>query len=452
MIEPPARYVESPRGLFPTLCALGPGIIVAGSVIGGGELINAPVQAARFGFVLLWAALLACVLKFFLQVEIGRYAIVHNCTTFEALNLIPGFKMKGISWISWVYVFGYTITQVGLVGILLAIAGLLSKICPLPTENSVVCYGIGIYVVTQLLLWLSAYALLEKVVMVLVAFFSLAAMLALVLIQGTDYRISSQDLLAGMQFSFGGQPALATVAVISMIGALGTTANELFQYPYWLLEKGFAEYIGPPGTENRISRARGWIRILRFDVGVSTLIATVITATFFLLGAAVFYGHGSEPQGIGVVQEISRIFTVTYGRESHLLFGLGAVATLFSTLLISSAASGRMGADLLGTIGYLKRTDTVAVHRWQQRIHTFYLAMVLVVFLILEGRQPPAMIVIFAQFVSGLFLTPLLMLSVGWLAFHTEKPLRMGRTSATCLLVSIVVVCSCIVAALWARI
>ena len=168
MTEPSASVVEPPRGILPTLGALGPGIIVAGSVIGGGELINAPVQAAKFGFVLLWAALLACVLKYFLQVEIGRYAILHNSTTFEALNLCPGPKIAGISWISWIYMVGYTVTQVGLVGILLAIAGLLSAMFPLGpfAEYSVTIWGILVYGLTQFLLWRSRYAGLEKIVMV----------------------------------------------------------------------------------------------------------------------------------------------------------------------------------------------------------------------------------------------------------------------------------------------
>lgn len=68
------------------LAAVGPGIVVTGSVIGSGELINVPVQAATFGFVLLWAVLLSCVIKYFLQVEIARHAMVENRTTFEAIN------------------------------------------------------------------------------------------------------------------------------------------------------------------------------------------------------------------------------------------------------------------------------------------------------------------------------------------------------------------------------
>ena len=41
--NPPTRF-------GPMLLAIGPGIVVTGSVIGSGELINTPVQAAKFGF------------------------------------------------------------------------------------------------------------------------------------------------------------------------------------------------------------------------------------------------------------------------------------------------------------------------------------------------------------------------------------------------------------------
>ena len=72
------------------LLAIGPAIVVSGSVIGSGELINVPVQAAKFGFVLFWAVILSCIIKYFLQVELGRHCLVHNRTTIQALNLVPG--------------------------------------------------------------------------------------------------------------------------------------------------------------------------------------------------------------------------------------------------------------------------------------------------------------------------------------------------------------------------
>ena len=69
-----------PQRLLGIVVAIGPGIVVIGSIMGSGELINAPLQAAKFGFVLLWAVILSCVIKYFLQIEIGRHALAHDRT------------------------------------------------------------------------------------------------------------------------------------------------------------------------------------------------------------------------------------------------------------------------------------------------------------------------------------------------------------------------------------
>ena len=45
------------------LLAIGPTIVVSGSLIRSGELINVPVQAACFGFVLFWAVILSCLFR-----------------------------------------------------------------------------------------------------------------------------------------------------------------------------------------------------------------------------------------------------------------------------------------------------------------------------------------------------------------------------------------------------
>ena len=79
------------------LLASGPGIVVAGSVMGSGELINTPIQAAKFGFVLLWVVIVSCLIKYFLQVEIARHCLIHNRTTVEALNICPGPKIRNTS-------------------------------------------------------------------------------------------------------------------------------------------------------------------------------------------------------------------------------------------------------------------------------------------------------------------------------------------------------------------
>src|SRR5262245_12357025 len=85
---------EAPARLGGVLAQIGPGLVVTGSVIGSGELINTPKRAAEFGFAILWAVILSCVIKWWLQVELGRYCLANNLTTVQALNTLPGLKIR----------------------------------------------------------------------------------------------------------------------------------------------------------------------------------------------------------------------------------------------------------------------------------------------------------------------------------------------------------------------
>jgi Mn2+/Fe2+ NRAMP family transporter len=63
---------------------IGPGIIIAGAVVGSGELIATTAVGAEAGFYLLWLLILGCVIKVFIQIELGQYAILNQKTTLEA--------------------------------------------------------------------------------------------------------------------------------------------------------------------------------------------------------------------------------------------------------------------------------------------------------------------------------------------------------------------------------
>ena len=83
------------------------------------------------------------------------------------------------------------------------------------------------------------------------------------------------------------------------MGSVGVTAAELFFYPYLLKEKGYGERVGTrpaDGTETWELRQKGWMNVLKTDVLICTVIATVITVALYLLAASVFhYGLGSVP-------------------------------------------------------------------------------------------------------------------------------------------------------------
>ena len=435
----------APVGRLRTLLVLiGPGIIVAGSVIGGGEVINTPVQAAKFGFVLLWAVILSCLIKFFLQVEIGRYCLVNRRTTIEALSECPGPRLGRLSWLPLAYMAAYTISLTSAIGIIGGLAGLMQRLAPISDDDSsgVRYWGVLVVAAAGLLLSSSAYHRLEKSVSLMVGGFCLSVLVALFLIQGTDYRITSRDVLSGLTFSLGDQPQLAAYALISLMGALGTTANELFMYPYWLLEKGYGADIPSRRDGARLARARHWIRGLYLDAGFATILATVVTVAFYLLGSAILHRRGLEPHGSAVVAEISAVFTQTYGQWSYALYVAGAFCALFSTVVVVAAATGRMWGDMLSVLGFVDRGDVAALSRIHRTVQLVYLAGMLAAFLLID--EAPAKLVIFGQFFAAVVNTPLIMFGICWLAFRTERELRMPWWMAIGLIVSVAVVTSCV--------
>ena len=93
---------DPPRTLAAALRHVGPGLILAATVVGSGELIVTTVLGAETGYVLLWLILLSCAVKVVVQHELGRFTIGTGATTLEALNKIPGPRVR-VSWVIWLW-------------------------------------------------------------------------------------------------------------------------------------------------------------------------------------------------------------------------------------------------------------------------------------------------------------------------------------------------------------
>jgi Mn2+/Fe2+ NRAMP family transporter len=123
--------MEPPRTFGRTLLQIGPGLIIAANIVGSGELILTTKTGAEAGIVLLWMILLGCVIKVFVQLELGRYTISQGTTTLTALNQVPGPRLGRLNWIVlfWGFMMLTTIGQLG--GIVAGVGQSLSLTFPL---------------------------------------------------------------------------------------------------------------------------------------------------------------------------------------------------------------------------------------------------------------------------------------------------------------------------------
>src|SRR5690606_18097120 len=78
---------------------VGPGIVVAATGVGAGDLVATTVAGERYGYTLLWAAVLGCLIKISLAEAAGRWHLATGTTLFE------GWRTLG-PWTT-VYFAGY---------------------------------------------------------------------------------------------------------------------------------------------------------------------------------------------------------------------------------------------------------------------------------------------------------------------------------------------------------
>jgi len=428
---------EPPTDFWGIVGKLGPGLIIAGSIVGSGELIATTKTGAQAGIALLWLILIGCLIKVFVQIELGRYTIGHGQTTLAALDQVPGPRL-GVNWIIWSWLammllglgqLGGIVGGVGQAAALsFPITGDYRHAVQLPSNAETKRYlkwndaregdtadwtalsvtqqeriergqrsfetrveelgseaeqavamvrdggtfidpttyddriWAGLFAaLTAGVLVVGRYRLIQNVSTALVVTFTFVTIGNVISLQmSDDFSIPVADYLHGLSFrlpeAIGDISPLATA--LATFGIIGVGASELFAYPYWCLEKGYARFAGPrTDSEDWARRARGWMRVMRYDAYASMVIYTIATLAFFVMGVAVLYNEGRDPDGMRMVNTLARAYVPVFGAYAKWIFLIGAIAVLYSTFLVASAGNARMWTDALKVFGLMKKND-----------------------------------------------------------------------------------------------
>ncbi len=466
---------QPPRSLGKTLRSLGPGIIIAGSIVGSGELIATTKVGAEAGFWLLWLIVIGCVIKVFAQIEMGKYTITWNETPLEALNKVPGPRMK-VNWIIWYWTIMTVliISQqggiVGGVGQALAISSPLTEQGEIfnglqddlvktrveialtessgATANSVLIQKVEtltaqlqntsepkdaylwatiIAVITSGLMFVGHYGLIQSVSTVLVALFTLITVITLSFLQFTDWGVSGQEFTTGLRFNLPPVDASSTTnpitTALAAFGIIGMGSGELLMYPYWCLEKGYAKFTGlRDESAGWTERARGWIRVLKIDAWSSMGVYTFTTVVFYLLGAAVLWRVGLNPAQGDMIRTLSEMYVPVFGSWAQSVFLFGAFAVLYSTFFVVAAGYSRMVADAFGLFGFHDGSEEAKL-RWTRVISMIWPLMALGTYIFVKA--PVAMIL--ASGVAQAVMLPMLGIAVLYFRYKRSDPhLRSG--------------------------
>lgn len=400
------QHIENPPATFwSRLKYLGPGFILSASIVGSGELIATTSLGAKAGFVTFWVIIVSCLIKVMLQIEFAKHTILHGQTPMQVFNQMPGGRIGKSHWSIWLFFILMITKMLQLGGIIGGVAIILNMSFPV---ISIPVYAILLAPMVAVLIYQGYYRFIEKFSLIMIALFTVFTFTCLIFLKYTPYAITPDQIWEGLQFKL---PPAAVAIAIGAFGITGVGGDEIIAYNYWCLEKGYASRTGlkDPSLEWR-HRASGWIKVMQLDAVAAMVVYTVMTAAFYLLGAAVLHSTGDLPEGYAMVESLSRMYTESLGPGAKIFFMLGAFMVLFSTLFAALAAWTRQFSDVFGQLGWIdffdpvQRQKSIAILSW---VFPFLWA---ITFLFI--KLPVAMVI------AGGIITSIILLLVIWVIIH----------------------------------
>ncbi|CAL9567192.1 Nramp family divalent metal transporter [Streptomyces sp. enrichment culture] len=375
---------------------IGPGIVVAATGVGAGDLVATLIAGSNFGYTLLWAAIIGCLVKISLAEACGRWHLATGRTLFD------GWASIG-PWTTWFFAI-YAVIW----GFVYGAAAMSSSALPLqalfPDVMGLEWWGIACGLVGLVFVWFNKYNVFEKVMTVLVG-----VMFVVTVYLAVRVTPNLGDAFAGLL------PVLpdekdSVLNTLGLIGGVGGTIT-LAAYGYWVNAKGWTN--------------TGWMKVMRLDNRVAYATTGIFVVAMLFVGAELLHSAGiAIASGDKGLIQLGDILEQEYGTATGKLFLIGFFATSFTSLIGVWHGVSLMFADFLARRRGEReaRGDELASGRrersWAFRAYLLWLTFPPIVLLFQD--EPFRLIIIYG--VLGAAFMPFLALTLMWLLNSSRTP------------------------------
>ncbi|MDN3296628.1 Nramp family divalent metal transporter [Streptomyces ficellus] len=374
---------------------IGPGIVVAATGVGAGDLVATLIAGSKFGYTLLWAAVAGCLVKISLAEAAGRWHLATGRTLFD------GWRSLG-AWTT-----GYFAVYVAVWGFVYGAAAMSSSALPLqvlfPGVMDLKWWAVLCGVGGLVFVWFNRYAVFEKVMTVLVGvMFVVTVYLAL--------RVTPH---LGKAFA-GLAPVLpdgSLIYTLGLIGGVGGTIT-LAAYGYWVNAKGWTD--------------TSWMKVMRLDNRVAYITTGIFVVAMLFVGAELLHSSGvALAKGDKGLLDLGKVLEDQYGTATSKLFLIGFFATSITSLIGVWHGVSLMFADFVAHYrgrGEAATGEAVAAGTREKslpfRAYLLWLTFPPMALLFLD--QPFGLVIVYG--VVGAFFMPFLALTLVWLLNSSRTP------------------------------
>ena len=384
---------------------IGPGLVIAATGLGAGDLIAAAVAGARYGTAILWAAILGAIVKFALNEGLVRWQLATGSTLLEGwIQRLP--RIVPLYFLVYLVLWSFIVA-----GALIASTGLAAH--ALYPGLSVSQGGVLHSLAALLLVIRGRYALLEKVMKLF-----MALMLVVVLVCAVWVAPGLPEITHGLLAP--AIPAGSAVFVISVIGGVGGSVT-LLCYGYWIRERNW-------NSSADLLRSR-------LDLGVAYLLTGVFGIAIMIIAAGVRPEVVSGPTMVlGLADRLAEVV----GPTGKWCFLVGFWSAVFSSMLGVWQGIPYLFADFIGQFR-AKPGAPVSVDTRSPAYRGYLLYLALPPMLLLLAGKPVWLVIAYA--VAGAFFMPLL---AGLLLYMNNRrdwlgQLKNGAATNAILLLSLLV-------------
>ncbi|MFI1245886.1 Nramp family divalent metal transporter [Streptomyces anulatus] len=282
---------------------IGPGIVVAATGVGAGDLVATLIAGSKFGYTLMWAAVIGCVVKISLAEAAGRWHLATGRTLFD------GWRSLG-PWTT-VYFAVYVVLWGFLYGATAMSSSALPIVALFPDGPGLKFWAIVTGLIGLAFVWFNRYAVFEKVMTVLIGIMFVVVVYVAARVV-PDVGASFAGLLPVL-------PDGSLLYTLGLIGGVGGTIT-MAAYGYWVNAKGWSN--------------SSWMKVMRLDNRVAYITTGVFVVAMLIVGAELL--HASQTaltSGDRGLIDLGKVLEDRFGAGTAKLFLVGFFATSFSSLI-----------------------------------------------------------------------------------------------------------------------
>ncbi len=290
-----------------TLATLMPGVLVAATGVGAGDLLTASLAGANVGLTLLWAALVGAVLKYVLTEGVARWQMATGQT------LLAGWTTHLGRWVQWTFLLYLLIWSVYVGGALINACGVAGTgLAPLSSDPQVSLrlWGFIHALLGAVLVWCGGFALFERVMGVCIG------LMFVTVIGATGFIASDWGAILRGAVTPTLPDASGRTWMLGVLGGVGGTVT-LLSYGYWIRERGRAGASG--------------LTACRIDLAVGYTLTALFGMCMIIIGSQVSLERG--PLLALDLAERIQAATPAIGSLGKYVFLIGFWGAVFSSLL-----------------------------------------------------------------------------------------------------------------------